>query len=74
MGGHGDDGRAVRGAYQGWKHYGWVGAALGGLVGVVGGIVVAVLLSMLLSAVLVLCGINPFVDAGAGEEQKTDAS
>ena len=65
-------GGLFEGAYQGWQFRGWVGAVLGGLVGVVGGMVVALLLAMLLSFVLVLCGIDPFVDADAGEGEPAD--
>ena len=65
-------GGLFEGAYQGWQHHGWIGAVLGGLVGVVGGMVVALLLSMLLSFVLVLCGIDPFVDADTGEGKTAD--
>ena len=68
----GTTGGLFEGAYQGWQLHGWTGAVLGGLVGVVGGIVVALLLSMLLSFVLVLCGIDPFVDAGTGEGRTAD--
>ena len=60
------------GAYQGWQHYGWLGSVLGGVVGVAGGLVVALLLSMLLSFVLVLCGIDPFVNAEAGDGKTAD--
>ena len=67
-------GGLFEGAYQGWQHYGWVGAVLGGLVGVVGGIVGAMLLAMVMSFVLVMCGIDPFVNADAGEGQTTDAA
>ena len=67
-------GGLFEGAYQGWQHYGWGGAVLGGLIGVVGGIFVAALLVMLMSLVLVLCGIDPFVNADTGEGRKTDAS
>ena len=67
-------GGLFEGVYQGWQHYGWVGAVLGGLIGVVGGIVVALLLSMLMSFVLVVCGIDPFVNADTGEGQKADAA
>jgi hypothetical protein len=66
-------GGLFEGAYRGWQHDGWIGAVLGGLVGAGGGIVVALLLSMLLSFVLVLCGIDPFVNADTGQGQKTDA-
>lgn len=67
-------GGLFEGAYQGWQHYAWIGTVLGGLIGVVVGIVVAMLLAMLLSFVLVLCGIDPFVNADTGERQKTDAT
>ena len=67
-------GGLFEGAYQGWQYYGWIGAVLGGLIGVVGGIVVALLLAMLMSFVLVMCGIDPFVNADTGEGRKTDAT
>lgn len=67
-------GGVFEGAYQGWEFYGWIGAILGGLVGVGGGIVVALLMSMLMSFVVVLCGIGPFVNAGTGEGRKTNAT
>lgn len=70
----GTAGGLFEGAYQGWLHYGWGGAVLGGLAGVVGGVVAALLLTMLLSLVLVLCGINPFVDAETGQERTTDGT
>lgn len=60
-------GGLFEGVYQGWQHFGWVGAVLGGLIGVGGGIIVALMLSMLMSFVLVLCGIDPFVNAETGE-------
>ena len=63
-------GGLFEGVYQGWQHYGWVGSVLGGLVGVVGGIVVALLPTMLMSFVLVMCGIDPFVNADSGKDQK----
>jgi hypothetical protein len=65
-------GGLFEGAYQGWQHYGWAGAVLGGLFGVVGGMVVALLLTMLLSLVLVLCGIDPFVNADEGQGRESD--
>src|SRR4051812_22121602 len=34
------------GGYQGWQHFGWAGAILGGLLGTVVGMVLALLLSM----------------------------
>jgi hypothetical protein len=64
--------QVFEGAYQGWHFHGWIGAVLGGLIGVVGGMIVALLLAMLLSLVLVLCGIDPFVDAGTGTGKKAD--
>lgn len=67
-------GGLFEGAYQGWQHFGWIGAILGGLIGVGGGIVVALLLAMVLSFILVLCGIDPFVNADTGKGQKTDAT
>lgn len=67
-------GGLFEGVYQGWQHSGWLGAVLGGLIGVVGGIVVALLLSMLMSFVLVMCGIDPFVNADTGEGRKPDAT
>jgi hypothetical protein len=68
----GTAGGLFEGAYQGWQYDGGIGAVLGGLVGVVGGIVVALLLSMLVSFVLVLCGIDPFVNAAKGEGKTAD--
>ena len=68
----GMSGGLFEGAYQGWQHYAWIGAVLGGLIGAVVGLVVAMLLAMLLSFVLVLCGIDPFVDAEAGEAKTAD--
>ena len=62
------------GAYQGWQSFGWIGAVLGGLIGVGGGIVVAALLAMLMSFVMLVCGIDPFVNADTGEGRKTDAT
>jgi hypothetical protein len=67
-------GGLFEGACQGWLHYGRVGAALGGVAGVVRGIVVALLLAMLMSLVLVMCGINPFVNADGGQGRKADAT
>jgi hypothetical protein len=67
-------GGLFEGAYQGWQYYGWGGAVLGGLIGAVGGIVVAMLLAMLMSFVLVLCGIDPFVNADTGEGRKCDGT
>ena len=67
-------GGLFEGGYQGWQLHGLIGAVLGGLIGVVGGIVVALLLSMLMSFVLVMCGIDPFVNADTGEGQKADAT
>ena len=67
-------GGLFEGAYQGWQHYGWIGAVLGGLIGVGSGIVLTILLAMLMSFVLVLCGIDPFVNTDTGEGQKTDAT
>ncbi|MCE9568040.1 MAG: hypothetical protein K8U57_39060 [Planctomycetes bacterium] len=67
-------GGLFEGAYQGWQHYGWLGAVLGGLLGVVGSIVATMLLAMLMTCVLVLCGIDPFVNAESGEGRKTDAT
>ena len=67
-------GGLFEGAYQGWQSFGWIGAVVGGLIGVVGGIVVALLLAMFMSFVLVMCGIDPFVNADTGEGRKTDAT
>ena len=64
-------GGLFEGAYHGWQYYGWIGAVIGGLVGVVGG-GVALLLAMLMSFVQVMCGIDPFVNADTGEGRKTD--
>ena len=60
-------GGLFEGAYQGWQSFGWIGAILGGMVGVTGGIVVAMLLEMVMSFVLVMCGIDPFVNADTEE-------
>jgi hypothetical protein len=68
----GTTGGLFAGAYQGWQYGGGIGAVLGGLVGVVGGIGVAFLLSMLMSFVLVLCGIDPFVNADTEEGKTAD--
>ena len=68
----GTAGGLFEGAYQGWQHFGWVGTILGGLIGVVVGIVVALLLAMLMSFILVMCGIDPFVNAEAGEAKTAD--
>lgn len=65
-------GGLFEGAYQGWQSFGWIGAVLGGLIGVVVGIVVAALLAMLMSFVLVMCGIDPFVNADTGEGKTAD--
>lgn len=65
-------GGLFEGAYQGWQHYGWGGAVLGGLAGVVGGLVATLLLTMLMSLVLVLCGIDPFVNADEGQGRGSD--
>lgn len=70
----GTAGGLFEGAYQGWQFHGWIGAGLGGLIGVVGGVIVALLLAMAMSFVLVMCGIDPFVNADTGEGQKTDAT
>ena len=67
-------GGLFEGVYQGCQYYGWVGAVLGGLMGVVGGIIVALLLTMLMSFVMVMCGIDPFVNAGDQEEKKADTT
>ena len=67
-------GGLFEGAYQGWHCDGWIGAVLGGLIGVVGGIVVALLLSMVMSFVLLMCGIDPFVNADTEEGRKPDAA
>lgn len=61
-------GGLFEGVYQGWQHYGWLGAVLGAVLGVAGGMVVALLLTMLMSFVMVMCGINPFVSADTEEE------
>ena len=60
-------GGLFEGVYQGWQSFGWIGAVLGGLVGVIGGIVVAMLLAMVMSFVLVMRGIDPFVNADTEE-------
>jgi hypothetical protein len=67
-------GGLFEGAYQGWQHFGWVGTILGGLIGVVVGIVVALLMAMLMSFILVMCGIDPFVNADEGQDQKADGA
>ncbi len=64
-------GGLFEGVYRGWQYYGWIGAVPGGMIGVVCGIVVAMLLSMCMSFILVMCGIDPFVNAETGEGQKT---
>ena len=63
-------GGLFEGAYQGWQSNGWIGAVLGGLIGIVGGIVVAFVLSMVMSFVLVMNGIDPFVNAETGGRTK----
>jgi len=60
-------GGLFEGSYLGWQSFGWFGAVLGGLVGVVAGIVVAMLLTMVMSFVLVMCGIDPFVNGEMNE-------
>ncbi len=60
-------GGLFEGAYQGWQCYGWTGAILGIVMGAVSGIFLAMVLAMVMSFVLVLCGIDPFVNADTGE-------
>ena len=67
-------GGLFEGAYQGWQLHGWIGVVVGGLIGIVGGIVVAFVLAMFMSFVLVVCGIDPFVNADTGEGRKTDGT
>lgn len=67
-------GGQFEGAYQGWQHYGWAGAVLGGVVGVVGGLVATLLLTMLMSLALVVCGINPFVNADERQGPNSDTA
>ena len=67
-------GGLFEGVYQGWQYFGLIGAVLGILIGVIAGIVVAMLLSMVMSFVLVICGIDPFVNADTGEGRKADAT
>ena len=61
-------GGLFEGAYQGWQSFGWIGVVLGGLFGAGSGVVVTMLLAMIMSFVLILCGIDPFVNADAEEE------
>ena len=70
----GTAGGLFEGAYQGWQSFGWIGAVLGGLIGVIGGIVVAMLLSMCMCLVLVICVIDPFVSASTEEGKKADVT
>lgn len=53
------------GISKGWQRVGWIGILPGGLIGTFCGLVVAMLLSLCLSFVLVMCGIDPFVNAEA---------
>jgi hypothetical protein len=66
----GTAGGLFAGVAQGWRYGGWIGAIPGGVLGVCCGLVVAMLLSMCLSFVLVMCGIDPFVNAD-GEGERT---
>lgn len=50
------------GLIQGWQYAGWIGVVPGGLIGGFCGLIAAMLLSMGLSFILVLCGIDPFVN------------
>lgn len=60
------------GVTQGWSYAGWIGVVPGGLIGVFCGLVVAMLLSMCLSFILVMCGIDPFVNAEAEGESTSN--
>lgn len=70
----GTAGGLFAGVTQGWQYHGWIGAIAGGVIGVFGGLVSAMLLSMCLSFVLVMCGIDPFVNAGAEGETTSHAA
>ncbi len=70
----GTTGGLFEGVYQGWQYYGWIGAVPGGLIGIICGIVIAILLSMFMCFVMVMNGIDPFVNAGAEETKKTDVT
>jgi hypothetical protein len=61
------------GAIQGWIHFGWVGAILGGLIGIVGGSIIGMLPLMLTHFALVVCGIDPFANLDLLGEKKGES-
>jgi hypothetical protein len=61
----------LEGVYRGWRAYGWLGAVLGGPVGVLAGVVLIILMLMSISVVVILCGGDPFVN-GFPEESSGD--
>ena len=70
----GTTGGLFAGVSQGWQYGGWIGIVPGGLIGIFCGLVVAMLLSMCLSFVLVMFGIDPFVNADEEGETTSDAT
>jgi hypothetical protein len=66
------------GLARGWSSFGVIGAILGGTVGMVIAMIVCMLPLILVTFIMVLCGVDPFVNADSASESpisdKPDAS
>ena len=67
-------GGLFEGVFQGWTNFGWGGAIAGGLIGIVAGSIIAGLPVMLIHFVMIICGIDPFVNPDSSEETKSESS
>jgi hypothetical protein len=61
------------GTIRGWLYIGWLGAVLGAPIGIVLGLFLVWLPLMLVHLVLILSGVDPFVDHGMSGEKSGDS-
>ncbi len=61
-------GGILEGIVQGWSRYGFIGAVLGGVIGIVAVCVIAMLPMMLIHFVMIICGKDPLANMKTPEE------